>query len=273
MKSILITGCSSGIGFDCAYYLRERGWRVFASCRQQADCARLQQAGFDSPLLDHTDPATVSAALATVLTQTGGRLDAVFNNGAFAIPGAAEDLPTPALREIFEANFFGYHEVMRQVLPIMRAQGGGHILNCSSVLGFAAMRWRGAYNASKYALEGLCDTMRLELRGSGIHVVLIQPGPITTKIRENSIPHFERWIDVESSPNKARYNSLRQRLYGPSQPDYFELPPRAVSEKVLAALRTNTPKARYRVTTLTHIAAGLKRLLSTRAMDRILSRI
>lgn len=274
-RSILITGSSSGIGYDAAKTMLNRGWRVFATCRAQADCDRLIDEGFESFVLDYTDHATITSAIAECLTRTGGSLDAVFNNGAYGIPGAVEDLPTEALRTIFETNLFGYHEVTRQVLPVMRAQGAGRIINCSSVLGFAVMRWRGAYNATKFAMEGLTDTLRLEMRGTGIHIILVEPGPITSKIRENSIPHFEKWIDWKSSPRKQQYeDQLLKRLYEPSSgPDQFELPAAAVSKKLIHALENTNPKPRYYVTTPTHVIGFLKRILPTRALDWLLTRI
>ena len=148
-RTILVTGCSSGIGYDCAIGLRAAGWRVFASCRSAEDCARLKSEGFDSPLIDYERPETIETGLAEVLAATGGTLDALFNNGAYAVPGAVEDLPTEALRAIFEANFFGWHTLTRAVIPVMRAQGHGRIVQNSSVLGFVTMPWRGAYNATK----------------------------------------------------------------------------------------------------------------------------
>lgn len=272
-RTILITGCSSGIGLDAAQGLRKRGWRVFAACRQQSDCDRLRAMGFDSPRIDYTDTQSITDGLQSVLAQTGGRLDALFNNGAHATPGAVEDLPTDALRGIFESNVFGWHELIRQVIPVMRAQGHGHIVQCSSVLGFVAMPWRGAYVATKYAIEGLTDTLRLEMRDTPIRVVLIEPGPVTSKIRVNSIPHFERWIDWRASPRRAQYeSSLLTRLYHSSGPDRFELPPRAVTEKLARALDTQTPKARYYVTTPTYLMGALRRLLPGRALDWLLSR-
>ena len=271
-RSILITGCSSGIGLDAARGLRARGWRVFAACRKAEDCARRAAEGFESPRLDYADPASIEAALGEVTQATGGRLDALFNNGAYAQPGALEDLPTEALRAIFEANLFGWHELTRRVIPLMRAQGAGRIVNCSSVLGFAAMPWRGAYNATKFALEGLTDTLRLEMRETPIRVILIEPGPITTRIRQNSIPHFERWIDWENSPRAEQYRTrLRPRLYEKTAPDRFELPPAAVTRRLIHALESPRPKPRYRVTIPTHIAEAMRRLLSTRLRDRILS--
>lgn len=267
-KSILITGCSSGIGYDAAHTLHKRGWQVFASCRKEEDCARLHSEGLVSPLIDYEKPETIESGFAKVLDATGGTLDALFNNGAYAVPGLVEDLPTDALRAIFEANFFGYHDLTRRAIPAMRKAGGGRILQCSSVLGFAALRFRGAYNSTKFALEGLNDTMRLEMHDQGIHVVLIEPGPITTKIRENSIPHFEKWIDHKNSARPEFYKAVLHRLYDtPTGPDTFELPPSAVTQKVIHALESRKPRARYRVTTATHLMAFFKRLLPTSGLD------
>ena len=273
-KSILITGCSSGIGEHAAYALKKRGWRVFASCRKAEDCARFQADGFDAPLIDYADPATIESGLADVLTATGGTLDALFNNGAYGIPGAVEDLPTDALRAIFETNVFGYHELTRRVIPVMRAQGHGRIIQNSSVLGFVVLRWRGAYNSTKFALEGLTDTLRLEMRDTPIHVILIEPGPITTKIRENSIPHFEKWIDWEASPRADQYRTgLRKRLYTNSGPDAFELPCDAVTKKLIHALEAANPRPRYFVTTPTYVMNLLKRVLPTRMLDWVSAKV
>ncbi|MCI2395857.1 SDR family NAD(P)-dependent oxidoreductase [Aliiroseovarius sediminis] len=269
-KSILITGCSSGIGYDAAKTLNDRGWRVFATCRKQADCDRLREDGLESFTLDHADQASMEAALAEVLDRTGGTLDALFNNGAFAIPGAVEDLPTDALRTIFETNLFGYHHLTRLVIPVMRAQGHGRIINNSSVLGMAALPWRGAYVATKFALEGLTDTLRLEMRATPIKIITIQPGPITSRIRQNSIPHFERWIDRENSARAGLYRKLQGRLYDDSgTPDRFELPPSAVTKRLIHALESPNPKPRYYITTATRIAGIARRLLSTRMSDRL----
>lgn len=274
MPSILITGCSSGIGYHAAHALKARGWQVFAACRQQADCERLRAEGLESPQLDYTDTNSIAAALDHVLDQTGGRLDALFNNGAYAIPGATEDLPTDALRAIFEANLFGWHDLTRRVIPVMRAQGGGRIVQNSSVLGLAALRWRGAYVASKFALEGLTDVLRLEMRGTGMHVVLIEPGPITSRIRQNSIPHFERWINWRASPRRAQYEGqLLARLYDDRGPDRFELPPEAVTRVLIRALQAPRPRARYYVTLPTHVMALSRRLLPGRALDWVLARL
>ncbi|MDE4305585.1 SDR family NAD(P)-dependent oxidoreductase [Phaeobacter gallaeciensis] len=273
-KTILITGCSSGIGLDAARGMRDRGWRVFASCRQQQDCDRMRDEGFDSPLIDYTRPDTITDGLKQVLTATGGGLDVLFNNGAHGLPGAVEDLPTEALRDIFESNFFGWHELTRQVLPVMRAQGHGRIVQNSSILGLVTFPWRGAYVATKYAIEGLTDTLRIELTDTNIHVVLIEPGPVTSKIRENSIPHFERYVDWRSSPLRTHYeDSLLKRLYESKGPDRFELPASAVTAKLIHACESPRPRPRYYVTTPTHIAGFLRRILPTRSIDRILARL
>lgn len=266
-KSILITGCSSGIGLNAAEGMRAAGWRVFASCRKQSDCERLIAMGFESPRIDYQDTASITAGLAEVLAATGGTLDAVFNNGAFAVPGAVEDLPTDALRDIFDANFFGWHELTRQVIPVMRAQGHGRIVQNSSILGFVPARWRGAYVSTKYALEGLTDVLRIEMRDTPIKVVLIEPGPVTSKIRENAIPHFERWINWRASARAAQYEVLTKRLYTSSGPDPFELPPEAVTRKLLRALTSERPKPRYYVTTPTYLMGALRRALPSRTLD------
>ena len=273
-RCILITGCSSGIGLDAARTLSARGWRVFASCRKPEDCARLQAEGLDSPLLDYADPDSIAAALEQVLAATGGRLDALFNNGAFATPGAVEDLPTDALREIFEANLFGWHELTRRVIPVMRAQGGGRIVQCSSVLGFIALPWRGAYVATKFALEGLTHTLRLEMRDTPVKVILIEPGPITTAFRRNAARQFERWIDWEASPRAEQYRrTLRKRLYAISdRPDRFELPAAVVTAKLVHALESPRPRPRYFVTTPTWAMAILSRILPLRWLDVIAAR-
>ena len=272
-RSILITGCSSGIGHDAAHGLKSRGWRVFAACRKPEDCERLRGEGLESPLIDYADEASIDSGLTSVLEATGGRLDALFNNGAHACPGLVEDLPTGALREIFEANLFGWHDLTRRVIPVMRAQGAGRIVQCSSVLGLVTLPWRGAYNATKFAVEGLTDTMRIELRGTGIDVSLIEPGPVTSRIRQNSIPHFERWIDWQASPREADYRAgLQKRLYASRGPDTFELAASAVTKKLIHAVEARRPRARYYVTVPTHAMGLARRVLPTRALDWVLSR-
>ncbi|TMV78932.1 SDR family NAD(P)-dependent oxidoreductase [Thioclava sp. BHET1] len=272
-KSILITGCSSGIGYDAAHALARRGWRVFATCRKEEDCHRLREEGLESLVLDLADESSIARAVTEILLRTGGTLDALFNNGAYAIPGAVEDLPRGALREIFETNLFGTHDLTRCVLPAMRAQGHGRIISNSSVLGLVGAKWRGAYVATKFALEGLSDVMRMEMADTPLHFILIEPGPIGTKFRENAIPGFERWIDWQTSPRAAQYReSLMPRLYTSKGPDRFELPPSAVTAKLIHALESPRPKARYYVTTPTYVAGLARRLLPTRAIDWLVSK-
>lgn len=273
MRSILITGCSSGIGYDAAHSLKSRGWRVFATCRQQGDCDRLTAEGLESFVLDYASEDSIAQAVDETLSRTGGTLDAVFNNGAFACPGAVEDIPRGALREIFETNLFGYHDLSRRLIPTFRNQRRGRIVQCSSVLGLVGAKWRGAYVSTKFALEGLSDVLRLEMAGTGVEVILIEPGPIGTRIRENAIPHFEKWIDWENSARHAEYRTLRDRLYKPAQKkDYWELPPSAVTRKLIHAVESPRPRARYYVTTPTHLAGMFKRLLPTRLLDRVVAK-
>jgi NAD(P)-dependent dehydrogenase (short-subunit alcohol dehydrogenase family) len=273
-RSILITGCSSGIGLDAARTLAARGWRVLATCRAAEDAERLRGVGLESFALDLADDASVAAGAAEALARTDGRLDALFNNGAFAIPGAVEDLPRDALREIFETNGFGQVDLTNRILPAMRAQGAGRVVRNSSVLGLIALPWRGAYGATKYALEGVADTLRLELRGTGVEVSLIEPGPIATPFRAKSVPRFERWIDWRASPHAAAYEArLLRRLYAPPARDRFELPASAVTAKLIHALESRRPAPRYYVTTPTHVIGALKRLLPTRLLDNLAARL
>lgn len=273
-KSVLITGCSSGIGYDAAHTLNKRGWRVFATCRAQADCDRLAAEGLETFTLDYADDNSVKDGAQTALELTDGKLYALFNNGAYAIPGAVEDLPRDALRAIYETNFFGQFDLINRLMPTMKQNQRGRIVNCSSVLGFTALRFRGAYNSTKFAMEGLTDTLRVENLNSQIKISLIEPGPIETRIRENSIPHFERWIDADRSVYKKHYDEkLKPRLYRTEKTeDKFELPPSAVTNKLIHALESAKPKARYFVTTPTYVSAILKRFLSTRAYDRCLDK-
>ena len=271
-RSVLITGCSSGIGYDAAHGLAARGWRVFATCRAEADCARLRAEGLESFTLDYDDENSIAAAVQEVITRTGGTLDALFNNGAYACPGAVEDLPRAALRAIFETNLFGYHDLTRRLIPLMRAQGHGRIVNCSSVLGLVGAKWRGAYVATKFAMEGMTDVLRIEMAGTGILPILIEPGPITSDIRAKAIPHFERWIDWKNSARREEYAPLIERLYTARGPDRFELPASAVTAKLIHALESRRPRARYYVTTPTYFAGFLRRLLPTRLLDWVIAR-
>ncbi len=272
-RTILITGCSSGIGLDAARGMKARGWRVFATCRQEADCRRLRDEGLESFPLDYADEASIAAAVEEVTTRTGGKLDVLYNNGAFACPGAVEDLPRGALREIFEVNLFGYHDLATRVIPLMRAQSHGRIINCSSVLGLVGMKWRGAYVATKFAMEGLTDVLRIEMRGTGIDIILIEPGPITSRIRENSVPHFEKWVTWETSPRAPEYRTLLHRLYdAKTRPDRFELPAAAVTKALVKACENPRPRPRYYVTTPTHLMGFARRILPTRVLDWLVAK-
>ncbi len=271
-KTLLITGCSSGIGYHCALGMKERGWHVIASCRKQSDVDRLRAGGIDSVLIDYADESTIQSGFDAAMVLTGGKLDALFNNGAYAIPGMAEDLPTNALRAIFESNFFGWHALTLLALGVMRQQGGGRIIQNSSILGFVTLPARAAYNSTKFAIEGLSDTMRVELHGSGIHISLIEPGPVTSKIRENSIPHYEKWIKPRAANSvwAGLYrNKLEPRLYNGGE-DKFELGPESVLKRLIHACESPRPKPRYYVTTPTYLMGFLKRILPARGLDWVL---
>ena len=272
-RTILITGCSSGIGYHCAHALhRHGGWRVFASCRKQVDADRLAGEGLETLRLDLTDSASIAAAVEEVLRRTGGKLDALFNNGAYSQPGAFEDVPTDNVRRLFETNFFGWYELTRLVLPVMRKQGHGRIVNCSSVLGFVSVRFLGAYAATKHAVEGWTDTLRLELEGTGIEAIILQPGPIHTRMLANARAHFLDTVDVRTSLFRGDYGRELSRLAGGNRSFSFKRGPEAVADKLFHALEDPRPRARYRVTIPTLVGAWLKWLLPTRVMDKVLLR-
>lgn len=271
-RSILITGCSSGIGHAAAHTLAARGWRVFATARAEADVARLAEEGLEALRLDLNSSASIKAAVATIQERTGSRLTALFNNGAYGQPGAVEDLSREVLRAQLETNLLGTHELTTRVLPMMRTQGHGRIVHNSSVLGFAALPYRGAYVCSKFALEGLTDTLRQELVGSGIHVSLIQPGPITSRFRDNAYRAFKANIDPIHSAHADTYRKVEARLASQAGKAPFTLGPEAVVKKLIHAVESKRPRPRYAVTLPTHLFAVLRRVLSTGGMDRVLLR-
>jgi NAD(P)-dependent dehydrogenase (short-subunit alcohol dehydrogenase family) len=268
-RSILITGCSSGIGLACAREMKMRGWRVFATARKAEDIKRLRDdVGVESLYLDYAEPGSIKAAAVEVVAATGGGLTALFNNGAYGQPGAVEDLRPEVLRAQFETNVFGWHELTCRIIPAMRSNGGGRIVFCSSVLGLVAAPYRGAYCASKFAIEALADTLRVELAPSGIKVILIEPGPIHSRFLEHALEAYRRNIDLEGSPHRDIYRARIARLEeGGSQA--FKLGPEAVAAKLVKALTSKRPKSRYYITVPTYAAALMRRFLPTRALDAI----
>lgn len=271
-RTVLITGCSSGIGRALARGLRARGWRVFATARRATDVDDLAAEGFEARRLDLAEPESLQVTAREVLAACDGDLYGLINNGAYGQPGAVEDLSRAALRAQFETNVFGTQELTNQLLPAMRRRGRGRIVQISSLLGFVCLPYRGAYNASKYALEALSDTLRLELAGTGIHVALIEPGPIRSRFRINAYRAFQAHVDVPRSPHRALYEQVAERLLAPEDAP-FTLPPEAVLAPALHALTHPRPRIRYRVTVPARVLAPLKRLLPDRTLDRLLRRV
>lgn len=269
-RTIIITGCSSGIGAYCARALHKDGWRVFATVRKPDDVSALEADGIETLLMDYTKQETIDALVAEVSRRTGGRIDALFNNGAYGQPGAVEDLPTDVLRLQFETNVFGWHELTRQVIPFMRARGTGRIVQCSSILGLVPYRYRGAYNASKHAIEGLGVTLRMELDGSGIFVSLIEPGPIATRFTANALAAIEAHIDVENSAHAREYKRQLARLDGSGPINKHKLGPEAVHEVLVHALNAPRPRPHYLVTKPAKQGVLLKRLLPADLFYRLL---
>ena len=257
---------------DTAKRLASDGWRVFASCRSETDCAARVAEGFEAPQLDYEDSDSIARGAQEVLQATDGTLDAVFHNGAYALPGPLEDIPADGMRTQFEANFLGWHDLNRHLIPVMRKQGHGRILFNSSVLGLVGMRWRGAYVATKFALEGYADVLRMEMAETGIKVVLIEPGPIETDFRKNAIKQFDNWVDWKASPRRAQYESSLLDLLKKGGSSGVQWPASAVTDAVVKALNAPNPRARYGVTTPTHAMAVARRVLPTRALDWILKK-
>ncbi|TCU10561.1 SDR family oxidoreductase [Rhizobium sullae] len=269
-RTIIVTGCSSGIGAYCARALKADDWRVFATVRKHGDLGPLQEEGIEAFLMDYTRPDTITDFVRNVAEVSGGRIDALFNNGAYGQPGAVEDLTTDVLRVQFETNFFGWHELTRQVLPLMRKHGSGRIVQCSSILGVVPYRFRGAYTASKFALEGLSITLRMELHGSGIHVSLIEPGPIASRFTANALAKFKEHIDVRNSVHAADYRRQLARLDGTGPKNRHKLQPDAVYAALKHALNSNNPKPHYPVTTPAKQGMLLKRLFPADLFYRLM---
>ncbi|MDQ6432677.1 SDR family oxidoreductase [Mesorhizobium sp. LHD-90] len=270
-RTIVVTGASSGIGAYCARTLKSEGWRVFATARKPEDIAALESEGIEAFYLDYREPESIAAFAAAVLERTGGKLDALYNNGAHAQPGAVEDLPVEALREQFEANFFGWHDLTRRIVPVMRAQGHGRIVHCSSILGLTPVKFRGAYCASKHALEGLMLCLRTELQGSGVHVSLIEPGPIASKIAPNGLEWFLKNIDHEHSVHHEAYQAQLERMRGGGSKSRLKLGPEAVHAVLRHALLSQNPRPHYVVTLPARIGVVLKRILPASLLYRVLA--
>lgn len=272
-KIIFITGCSSGIGYDAAIALKKRGHRVITSCRKIEDVNRLQQLGLESIQLDVDNEQSISTAVQCLLERTNGRLDVLLNNAGYGQAGALEDVPRSALIAQFNTNVFGLMELTRLIIPVMRAQGHGRIINVSSILGFISMPFRGAYNASKYAVEGLSDTLRLELKPAGIDVITIEPGPIDSRFREHAVEHSMRHINIETSAFKSQYKRMLTGFKTAKTDSRFTKKPDAVIHKLIHAIEEKSPKPKYLVTLPTYLFMFLKRVLSVKLLDKLLSLI
>lgn len=272
LRSIIVTGASSGIGAHCARALKTEGWRVFATARKPEDIAALEADGIEAFYLDYSEAASIEALVTAVLDRTGGKLDALFNNGAYAQPGAVEDLAVAALKEQFEANFFGWHDLTRRLVPVMRRQGHGRIVHCSSILGLTPVRFRGAYSASKHALEALMLCQRQELAGSGVHVSLIEPGPVTSKIASNGLVWFLKNIDHENSVHRADYQAQLERLRAGGSQSRLKPGPEVVHKALRHALLSRRPRPHYVVTVPARIGVMLKRILPASMLYRLLAK-
>lgn len=269
-QNILITGCSSGIGQATALRLKEAGYRVLATARQEIDLKKLRDQGFEAFPLELSDPTSIRQSIAAILEATDGRLDALVNNAASALPGAIEDLSREQLRAQFESNVFGCIDLIQQIIPIMRRQGSGRIIQISSILGVVTMPYRGAYCASKYAIESLSDALRMELKNGGIDFILIEPGPIQSEFRRHARETFEETLMNKTSVHQAVYKHLYQQE---STEIPFTLKPMAVAKLIQRALESTHPKARYYITFPAYFMMWARRLLPTRGLDWLMERL
>lgn len=267
-KVILITGCSTGIGYDAVFSLQKRGHRVIASCRKTEDVQRLQEQGIEAVLLDVSNSESIQTAFQQVLLLTKGRLDVLINNAGYGQAGALEDVSRDLIKQQFETNVFGLHELSSLAIPVMRKQGAGRIINVSSILGIISMPFRGAYNASKYAVEGLSDTLRLELRSSGIQVITIEPGPIESKFRDNVVDGSLSAIDIHKSYFHKQYQAMLADYKQKKLESVFTRKTEAVINCFVHAIESKKPRAKYGVTLPTHFIIFLKRILTTKMLDR-----
>jgi NAD(P)-dependent dehydrogenase (short-subunit alcohol dehydrogenase family) len=271
-RTILISGCSTGIGLTAATTLKARGWRVLATARKPEDLARLEKDhGLEAFAMELSDVASINACADAVLARTGGQIDALYNNAAYGVIGAMEDISAEVLRKHFDVNVIGTHALTRRIIPAMRRQGHGRIVTCSSVLGLVSGPFRGPYCASKFAVEAMTDALRYELMGSGIHVSLLEPGPIKTQFLPSTLATFKATVDVANSPHKAAYAKRIVAMENDSA-SKLKLGPEAVVKKLIHALESPRPKARYMISPHTYVAATLRRVLPGRVLDLILSR-
>lgn len=272
LRTIIVTGASSGVGAYCARALKADGWRVFATARKSEDIAALEKDGFETFPLDYRDPQSIAALVDVVLERTGGKLDALYNNGAYAQAGAVEDMPVEVLREQFEANFFGWHDLTRRVMPVMRRQGFGRIVSCSSILGLMPLPYRGAYCASKYALEGLMLSLRQELIGTDIHVSLIEPGPVASSLHDNGLPAFVNSIDHENSVHRQAYGKQLDELWSGPKNGRAKASPQVVYTALKHALLSRRPRPHYVVTIPARVGILLKRILPASLFYRLIAK-
>lgn len=270
--SILITGCSSGIGYFCAKKLHLDGYKVYATTRNEEDVTRLKAEGLEAFKLDVTNSHEITKAVEFIQKNNDGKLDILFNNAGFGQPGALEDLPLVALKEQFETNVFGNFELTQKMLPLLRNSTNPKIVQNSSVLGIISLKYRGAYNASKYAIEGLSDTLRLELEPFGIKVVLIEPGPVVSHFRKNAYEKFKKYIKVDGSFYENDYRSSIKRFESVEK-DPFTLDESSIYKVMRKIIKEQNPKPRYRVTIPTTLFWFLKRVLSTRLLDKVLKNV
>lgn len=270
-KSVLVTGCSSGIGLATAELLRDKGWNVYPTARKVEDLDMLEAMGFPAMQLDVASSISIEATVDQLMSACGGRLGAVVNNAGFGMPGAIQDLTRDAMRQQFEVNLFGLQELTNRLIPVFREQGYGRIVNVSSVVGRIALPFMGIYSASKFALEAISDVQRIELSPDSISVSIVEPGPIETRFSTNCAGEGELALDADRSRFSASYKRyFDKRRSGGMSEDRFRLPPAIVAGKILHALESSHPKIRYCVTLPAYLGSMAARFVPAGLIDRVM---
>ena len=271
-KTVLVTGCSSGIGEATANYLRGEGWDVFPTARSEFDLEKLRSLGFEALSLDLCDSNSIKDCVSRLLRQCPAGIGAIVNNAGIAIPGAIEDLTREDLKMQFEVNVFGLHELTNRLIPTMRDQGWGRIVNISSIYGVLTAPMLGGYCASKYALEALSNAQRMALFGSGVGLSLVEPGPIVSCFRRNAYESLKNRVTAEHHFYTGYDKFLRRKLVDPQRKTRFMQSPQQVAKKVLHAITSDNPRQRYLVTLPAYAGYFMARILPGPAIDCVMKK-
>jgi len=267
-KAVLITGCSTGIGRATAEHLAARGWRVYATARRPETIADLRNRGCEVLALDVCDEASIRGAVDTVVAAEGA-VGVLVNNAGYGQEGTVEEVPMEEVRRQFETNVFGLVRLTQLALPGMRRQHWGRVINVSSMGGRLTFPGGGVYHATKHAVEAISDALRFEVRGFGVDVVVIEPGPIKTQFEDTSLDSMDAASDSHVSPYAEFNASVAERVRG-TYKGPMAAGPEAVARAIERAVSAKHPRTRYPVTAAARLLMLTRRILPDRAWDAML---